>query len=46
VQDLTRLMLDPALDCRDMRQVSPFAGVLGASERTSILKQFQREYVA
>lgn len=46
VQDLTRLMLDPALDCRDMRQVSPFAGVLSASERSRILKQFQREYVA
>ena len=46
VDDLRMLMLDPCLQARDMRQVSPFAGLLDASERTQVLKQFQREEAA
>ncbi|MEE9321999.1 MAG: helix-turn-helix transcriptional regulator [Granulosicoccus sp.] len=46
VQDLTKLMLNQSTDCRDMRQVSPFAGVLSAAERAAILRQFQQVYAA
>lgn len=35
--------LDRSLIARDMRQVSPFAGVLSAQERLEILKRFREE---
>ena len=43
-QALVSKLLDPGLLARDMRQVSPFAGVLRASERVKILSQFRRDY--
>jgi transcriptional regulator with XRE-family HTH domain len=43
VQDLTSACLDPSLFARDMRQVTPFAGILSASERTQIIKKFRKE---
>ena len=41
VPDLTLLMLDPGPVGREMRQVSPFAGVLGAPERARVLERFR-----
>ncbi|OFZ78719.1 MAG: hypothetical protein A2583_08215 [Bdellovibrionales bacterium RIFOXYD1_FULL_53_11] len=41
--ELARLLLDPGLMARDMRQVSPFAGILSADDRAKILKRFRRE---
>jgi hypothetical protein len=43
VAELISRMLDPGLDARDMRQVSPFAGVLTAQERALVLRNFRRE---
>lgn len=42
--DLSALILNPGSEHRDMRQVSPFAGVLSASERAAVIKRFQRDY--
>jgi len=36
-------LLDLDLEARDMRQVSPFSGVLTAGERARILSEFRRE---
>jgi len=46
VQDLVTLMMNPDVVYRDMRQVSPFAGLLSAKQRTELLKRFQREDAA
>lgn len=46
VSDLLVLVLDAGLVAREMRQASPFAGVLSAPERTQVLKQFQRDEAA
>lgn len=46
LEDLTLLMLDPGMKGRDMRQVSPFAGVLSAAERARILERFARDEAA
>jgi transcriptional regulator with XRE-family HTH domain len=43
VADLASRMLDVGEEARDMRQVSPFAGVLSASERTEVLRLFRQE---
>ena len=43
VDTLTHTILDPGLEAREMRQVSPFSGVLTTKERTQILKQFRAE---
>ena len=40
---IVEAMLDPGLRARDLRQVTPFAGVLGASERTKVYRAFTRE---
>ena len=40
---LSEQITDPAELGRDMRQVSPFAGVLSAAERTRALMQFRSE---
>ena len=37
-------ILDPGVEAREMRQVTPFAGLLSAKERARILKQFRRKY--
>lgn len=36
-------MLDPHPQAREMRQVSPFSGILTGEERTRILARFRRE---
>lgn len=46
VSDIVVLVLDGGPFAREMRQVSPFAGALSASERTQVLRQFQREEAA
>lgn len=44
IDELISSMLDPGLMARDMRQVTPFAGLLNPAERVQILKQFRKEY--
>lgn len=44
VEELILHLLDPGLLAREMRQVTPFAGLLEPKERVRILKQFRREY--
>ena len=46
VSDLIVLMLDPGSVAREMRQVSPFAGVLTAPERAAVLRRFRRDEAA
>ncbi len=41
IPDLASLMLDPGPLGREMRQVSPFAGVLSAPERAQVLARFR-----
>ncbi|MFN2427204.1 MAG: helix-turn-helix domain-containing protein [Candidatus Binatia bacterium] len=43
LEDLVRLCLDPDPLARDMRQVTPFAGLLSAAERLEIVKQFRKQ---
>ena len=43
---LISLLTAPDLLARDMRQVSPFAGILTSSERLRILKRFRRTEAA
>jgi len=45
VAELARRLLDPGEHARDMRQVSPFAGVLSPRERAEVLREF-REHAA
>jgi len=40
VDRIVEVMLDPGLHGRDLRQVTPFAGVLTAPERTGVYRQF------
>jgi len=44
-QELIFRILDPGEYARDMRQTSPFAGVLSARERATVLRDF-REHAA
>ena len=46
VEELVSNMLDPAPLAREMRQVSPFSGLLNAERRASILRQFRTEHDA
>jgi transcriptional regulator with XRE-family HTH domain len=43
-EELISKILDPGVLAREMRQVSPFAGVLLPGERAGILARFRREY--
>lgn len=43
INELISRLLDPGLQARDMRQVSPFAGALGAKERARVLRKFRNE---
>ncbi len=43
LEDLVSRMLDPAPGPREMRQVSPFSGLLSAAERTAVIKSFRLE---
>lgn len=45
-EELISRMLDPGMTTREMRQVSPFAGLLGPKDRVQILKRFRKEYGA
>lgn len=44
LEALITKILDPDLEARDMRQVSPFSGILSPKERSQILRQFQKDY--
>ncbi len=44
LEELVSKMLDPLPEAREMRQVSPFSGVLGPKQRTRTLQQFRKEY--
>jgi transcriptional regulator with XRE-family HTH domain len=37
-------LLDPFPEAREMRQVSPFSGVLSPNQRAQVLRQFRKEY--
>ncbi|EKD50707.1 MAG: putative transcriptional regulatory protein [uncultured bacterium] len=43
VESLVQKILDPGISARDLRQVSPFSGLLTPKERLQILKNFQKE---
>ncbi len=43
-EELISRILDPGMAAREMRQVTPFAGLLGPKERVRILKKFRKEY--
>ena len=40
VESIIETMLNPSLHARDLRQVTPFAGVLAAAERTAVYTRF------
>ena len=42
-EHLVTRLVDPGLEARDMRQVSPFSGLLSAKARARILRRFRRE---
>ncbi len=44
LENLVSKILDPLPEAREMRQVSPFSGVLGPKQRARILRQFRKEY--
>jgi transcriptional regulator with XRE-family HTH domain len=37
-------ILDPGAEAREMRQVTPFAGLLAPKERARILREFRKQY--
>lgn len=43
LDELARRCLDTSLIGRDMRQVTPFAGLLSARERLAVLRSFRKE---
>lgn len=45
-EELISRMLDPGMTAREMRQVTPFSGLLEPKDRVQILKQFRKEYGA
>ncbi|MBI2343832.1 MAG: helix-turn-helix transcriptional regulator [Deltaproteobacteria bacterium] len=45
-EELLARLLDPGVPAREMRQVTPFAGVLTPKERAQILRQFRKESAA
>ncbi len=46
LDDLIQKILDPAPLARELRQVSPFAGLLSPKERVCVLKQFRKEFLS
>lgn len=44
IEELISRMLDPEMMAREMRQVTPFAGLLEPKDRVQILKRFRKEY--
>lgn len=43
-EELSARILDPGMWARDMRQVSPFAGILSPKERVQVIREFQKTY--
>ena len=43
IEELVSNILDPLPEAREMRQVSPFSGVLKPQERARIVRQFRKE---
>lgn len=43
-EELISQILDPGVTAREMRQVTPFAGLLNPKDRVRILKKFRKEY--
>ena len=46
VDEIVEAVLDPGLHGRDLRKVTPFAGVLSADERAKVYRDFNRRDVA
>lgn len=44
LNNLASRLLDPLPEAREMRQVSPFSGVLSPEQRARILRRFRKEY--
>ena len=44
IEEIVSNMLDPGVAAREMRQVSPFAGLLSPRERAAILKRFRKDF--
>jgi len=44
LENLASKILDPLAEAREMRQVSPFSGLLSPKQRARILRQFRKEY--
>lgn len=42
IDEIVEALLDPGLRARDLRKVTPFAGVLTAAERTRVYQTFAR----
>ena len=40
---LADALVNPGLHCRDLRHVTPFAGVLSARERAAVYREFRRD---
>ncbi|MBI1861602.1 MAG: helix-turn-helix transcriptional regulator [Deltaproteobacteria bacterium] len=43
LEELILRMLDPSQEGRDLRQVSPFAGLLSSKERIKVINQFRKD---
>lgn len=43
IPEIVEAMTDPGMRARDLRQVTPFAGVLSPSERTQVYVEFRAE---
>ncbi len=43
VSDLVSVLIDPSPRARELRQVTPFAGVLSAGERAAVYRSFREE---
>ncbi len=46
VDEIVAAVLDPSLHGRDLRKVTPFAGVLSANERARVYRNFARRDIA
>jgi transcriptional regulator with XRE-family HTH domain len=46
VDEIVEVLRDPGLHARDLRQVTPFAGVLLPAERTQVYRRFRKEEAA
>ena len=44
LEELVTNLLDPLPQAREMRQVSPFSGLLSAQQRARVLREFRKEF--